>query len=146
MARTSVPKWSGGAADSEWRVWVTVNPVWIGLMIHIQPCMNVMHLPALSSKENQVSKIVITHEVKDIEAWTSKPSMDALQGAFAPYATDIVAYTAVDGSNRIAVSANIHDMVGMRAFSSTAEAAANMKKSGVVVDTLIWHIEGSPAT
>ena len=87
-------------------------------------------------------KIVITHEVKDIEAWTSKPSMDALQGAFAPFATDTVAYTAVDGSNRVAVSANVHDIEGMTAFSSTPEAAANMEMGGVIVSTLVWHVDG----
>mgnify|MGYP003573639091 CR=1 FL=1 len=87
-------------------------------------------------------RIVITHEVKDVEAWASKPSMDALQGAFAPFATDTVAYTAVDGSNRIAVSANVHDMEGMAAFSSTPEAAANMEKGGVIVSTMVYHIEG----
>ena len=89
-------------------------------------------------------KIVITHEVKDVEAWASKLSMDALQGAFAPFATDTVAYTAVDGSNRVAVSANVHDMEGMTAFSSTPEAAANMELGGVIVSTAVWHIDGGP--
>ena len=88
-----------------------------------------------------MSKIVITHEVKDVADWTSKPSMDALQGAFAPFATDVVAYTAVDGSNRIAVSADVHDMEGMMAFSSTPEAAANMEMGGVIVSTMVYHVE-----
>ncbi len=92
-----------------------------------------------------MSKIVITHEVKDVEAWISKPSMNALLGAFAPFAADIVAYTAVDGSNRIAVSANIHDMEGMMTFSSTPEATANMELSGVIVSTMVWHAESGPA-
>ena len=89
-------------------------------------------------------KIVITHEVKDVEAWASKPSMDALHGAFAPFATDTVAYTAVDGSNRVAVSTNVHDMEGMTAFSSTPEAAANMEMGGVIGSTLVWHLDGGP--
>jgi hypothetical protein len=91
-----------------------------------------------------MSKIVITHEVKDTNAWASKPSMDALQGALAPFATDIVAYTSVYGSNRVAVSANVHDMDGMTAFSSTPEAAANMERSGVIASTLVWHVDGGP--
>ena len=64
--------------------------------------------------------IVITHDVKDVKAWASKPNMDVLQGAFAPFATDTVAYTAVDGSNRVAISTNVHDMEGMTAFYTAA--------------------------
>jgi hypothetical protein len=89
-------------------------------------------------------KIVITHEVKDVEVWASKPNMDVLQGAFAPFATDTVAYIAVDGSNRIAVSTHVHDMEGMTAFASTPEAAANMELGGVIASTLVWHVDGGP--
>lgn len=86
-------------------------------------------------------KIVITHDVADVEKWTSKNSMDALQKAFAPYATDVVAYVAADGSNRVAVAANIHDMEGMMAFAQTPEAAANMEVGGVIQTSLVYHTE-----
>lgn len=86
-------------------------------------------------------KIVITHQVKDVKEWSSKPSMDTLHKAFAPFATDVVAYVAVDGSNQVAVSANIHDMEEMMAFSQTPEAAANMEAGGVIPTTLVYHIE-----
>jgi len=86
-------------------------------------------------------KIVITHQVKDVKEWAAKPNMDILQKAFAPYATEVVAYAAVDGSNQVAVSANVHNMEGMMAFTQTPEAAANMEKGGVIQTTLVFHIE-----
>lgn len=89
-------------------------------------------------------RIVMTHEVEDVEKWADKPSMDILQKALAPFATEVVAYVAVDGSNQIAVSANVHNMEGMMAFSQTPKAAANMEKGGVIVSTLVTHIEPDP--
>jgi len=85
-------------------------------------------------------RIVITHPVKDVKLWASKG--DERAEIFAPFATEAVDYVAADGSNKVAVAANIHDMDGMMAFMQTPEAAASMEAHGVL-QPLVFHMEGS---
>jgi hypothetical protein len=67
-------------------------------------------------------KMVATHEVKDAKHWASKGAERV--EILSPFATDIVSYVAADGSNKVAISANIHDMAGMMAMMQSPEAAA----------------------
>ena len=85
-------------------------------------------------------RIVITHEVKDVKHWASKG--DERVEIIGPFATDIVSYVAADGSNRVALSANIHDMEGMMAMSQTPEAAAAMESHGVI-PPIVFHLEAA---
>jgi len=85
-------------------------------------------------------KIVATHEVKDVKHWASKG--DERVEIIGPFATDIISYVAADGSNRVAVSANIHNMEGMMAMMQTPEAAAAMESHGVI-QPVIFHIEAA---
>jgi hypothetical protein len=85
-------------------------------------------------------KIVVTHTVKDVKFWASKD--DERLEILAPFATDLVSYVAADGSNQVAVAANIHDMEGMMAFMQTPEAAAAMEAHGVIPPP-IFHIESA---
>jgi len=85
-------------------------------------------------------RVVITHSVKDVKLWASKGDERA-QGA-APFATEVVDYVAADGSNKVAVSANIHDMDGMMAFMQTPESAASMEAHGVI-PPYVLHVESS---
>jgi hypothetical protein len=85
-------------------------------------------------------KIVVTHAVKDVKFWASKD--DERIEILAPFATDLVSYVAADGSNQVAVAANIHDMEGMMAFMQTPEAAAAMEAHGVIPPP-IFHIESA---
>jgi len=55
-------------------------------------------------------RIVATHAVKDVKHWASQG--DKRVEDLTPFGTDLVDYVAADGSNRVAVSVNIHDMVG----------------------------------
>jgi hypothetical protein len=84
--------------------------------------------------------MVVTHEVKDVKHWASKG--DERVEVLAPFGTDIVSYVAADGSNRIAVSANIHDMEGMMAMSQTPESVAMMEAHGVI-PPIVFHIEAA---
>jgi hypothetical protein len=84
---------------------------------------------------------VATHAVKDAKHWASKS--DERVEAFAPFATDVVSYVAADGSNQVAISANIHDMEGMMAFMQSSEGAAAMEAHGVIQPVII-HIEAPP--
>ena len=71
-------------------------------------------------------RIVATHTVEDVKHWASKG--DERVEVIGPFATEVVSYVAADGSNQVAVSANVHNMEGMMAFSQTPKAAANMEK------------------
>lgn len=77
-------------------------------------------------------KMVLTHKVVEIERWLRGKEERA--AAIAPYATDITDYVAVDGSDNIALTADIHDMDGLQAMldSPPPEVAAQMESHGVV--------------
>jgi hypothetical protein len=77
-------------------------------------------------------KMVITHAVVDIERWlTGKAERAAVIGTFGTKVTD---YVAVDGSKKIAVTVEIHDMARMQAVmaSPSPEDAAAMERHGVI--------------
>ena len=77
-------------------------------------------------------RMVITHEVVDIERWlTGKAERAAAIGSVG---TDVTDHVALDGSNRIAVTATIHDTAAMQALldSPPPEVAAQMEAHGVV--------------
>jgi len=77
-------------------------------------------------------KMVMTHSVVEIERWLrGKEERAAVIGS---YATDVTDFVAVDGSNRIAVTADIHDLEGDQAMlaSPPAEVAAQMESHGVL--------------
>jgi hypothetical protein len=82
---------------------------------------------------------VIARPVKDVKKWASKS--DQLAQAFAPFATEAVDPLAsgknsrgasdesgrgdVEPSSRVAIAANLHDLVGLQAFAQTPPAAAD---------------------
>ena len=77
-------------------------------------------------------KVVMIHKVVEIERWLK--GKEGRAAAIAPYATDITDYVAADGSNNIALTADIHDMEGIQAMleSPPAEVAAQMESHGVI--------------
>lgn len=83
-------------------------------------------------------RIVATHEVKDVKHWASKG--DERVEVIGPFGTELVSYVAADGSNKVAVSVNIHDMEGLMAFMQTPEAAAAMESHGVI-PPVVFHLE-----
>ena len=85
-------------------------------------------------------RIVVTHEVKDVKHWASKG--DERVEIIGPFATEIVSYVAADGSNKVAVSANVHNMEGLMAMMQTAEAAAAMEAHGVI-QPVVFHVEAA---
>lgn len=83
-------------------------------------------------------KMVITHAVVDIEQWVNgKAERAATIGAFATNVTD---YVAADGSNNIAVTADVHDMAGAQAMmaSPSPDAAAAMERHGVTPPLTVY--------
>jgi hypothetical protein len=85
-------------------------------------------------------KIVATHAVEDVNHWASKG--DERVEILGQFGTEIVSYVAADGSNQVAVSANIHDMEGLMAFMQTPEAAAAMGSHGVIAP-VVFHVEAA---
>jgi hypothetical protein len=87
-----------------------------------------------------MAKIVFTHPVVEIERWLKGKQERA--DAFAAFGTDVRDYVATDGSNQIAITAEIHDMEGTQAMlaSPPPDVAALMEKHGVL-QPLIAFIE-----
>ncbi len=85
-------------------------------------------------------KVVITHAVKDVDTWLKgKAERVALFGQFATNVTD---HVAMDGSNHVAITADIHDMAGAQAVmtSPSPEQAAAGERHGVIPPITV-HIE-----
>jgi len=83
-------------------------------------------------------KIVITHAVVDIERWLK--GKDERAAVISAYATQVTDYVAMDGSNNIAVTADVHDMAGAQAMmaSPSPEDAAAMERHGVLPPLMVY--------
>lgn len=87
-------------------------------------------------------KMVITHGVADVDKWLGfrAERADALAGLGG---SDVVDHVAHDGSNMVAVSANVSDVDGMMnaLASPPPEVAAAMEKHGVL-PPVVAYVEG----
>jgi hypothetical protein len=84
--------------------------------------------------------MVATNTVQDVQHWASKG--DERVEFIGPFATEIVSYVAADGSNQVAVSANIHNVEGLMAWMQSSEAAAAFESHGVI-PPVVLHIEAA---
>ena len=83
-------------------------------------------------------KMVITHAVVDIDRW--------LQGKaerveiISKYATTVTDHVAAEGSNNVAITADIHDMAGLQALmdSPSPEDAAAEERHGVIQPMTVY--------
>jgi hypothetical protein len=83
-------------------------------------------------------KVVIMHKVVDVERWLKgKAERAAVVGA---YATNVTDHVAMDGSNNIAVTADVHDLAGAQAMmaSPSPEDAAAMERHGVIPPLTVY--------
>lgn len=87
-------------------------------------------------------KMVITHNVVDVANWLQHKAerADAIAALGGTNAVDHVAY---DGSNVVAISADVDDAAAMMAALSSppAEVAAAMERHGVI-PPLTAYVEG----
>jgi hypothetical protein len=78
-------------------------------------------------------RVVLTHAVVDIERWLNGKAerAEAIESGSGSNVTD---YVAEDGSNRIAVTADVSDLAAMQAMlaSPPPEVLAGMEDHGVV--------------
>ncbi len=77
-------------------------------------------------------RIVITHAVVDVERWLAGKAERA--STISAYATEVTDYVALDGSNTIAVTADVHDLAGAQAMmaSPSPDEVAAMERHGVL--------------
>jgi hypothetical protein len=83
-------------------------------------------------------KVVITHKVEDVERWLAgKAERAAVIGR---YGTNVSDHVAADGSNNIAITADVHDMAGAQAMmaSPSPEDAAAMGRHGVILPLAVY--------
>jgi len=80
-----------------------------------------------------VPRVVITHAVEDIDRWLGgkEGRATAIESASGSNVTD---YVAADGSNNIAVTADVSDVVAMQSMmaSPSPDVLARMQEHGVV--------------
>jgi hypothetical protein len=77
-------------------------------------------------------RVVLTHAVEDLQRWLEGKAERA--AAIGAAGTNVTDYVALDGSNKIAVTTDVHDMDAAQAMitSPPPEVAAAMQKHGVV--------------
>ena len=78
-------------------------------------------------------KVVITHAVVDIERWL-KGKADRAAAIESGSGTNVTDYVAHDGSNNIAVTADVQDIEALQAMlaSPPPEVLAKMQEHGVI--------------
>jgi hypothetical protein len=76
-------------------------------------------------------RMVITHDVADIDRWLNGKAERA--AAIGSAGTNVTDYVALDGSNHVAVTADIDDLDAVQALlaSPPPEVAAQMESHGV---------------
>jgi hypothetical protein len=77
---------------------------------------------------------VITHEVDDVEHWLSSPKREEVFGSMG---ISVRTFRDPDGSNKVALIAEIPDMNAFEEFMGTEEAAEAMRHDGVRPQTLL---------
>jgi hypothetical protein len=77
-------------------------------------------------------KMVVTHTVVDIDRWLLGKA-ERVEG-ISKWATSVTDYVAADGSNNVAITADIHDMAGLQAAmdSPPPEDTAVQERHGVI--------------
>ena len=87
-----------------------------------------------------MAKLLATHSVVDVDRWLGGKAERA--ASIGKYATDVTDYVAADGSNNVAITADVHDMAGLQALMSspTPEAIAEQERHGVM-QPIIAYVE-----
>lgn len=78
-----------------------------------------------------MTRMVITHDVADIDRWLKGKAESA--AAIGSVGTKVSDYVALDGSNHVAVTADIDDLDPVQALltSPPSEVAASMESHGM---------------
>ena len=81
-------------------------------------------------------KMVIAHPVIDTQRWLKgKADRVALLGQ---YATEVTDHVAINGSNNVAITLNVHDMAGLQALMNSPHPMPLPKRRATVPSSLKW--------
>lgn len=85
-----------------------------------------------------MARMVITHSVVDIDRWLQGKAERA--AAIGEVGSNVTDYVAVDGSNTIAITADVPDVEAAQAMlaSPSPETAAAMEKHGVLPPVAVY--------
>ena len=77
-------------------------------------------------------RMVVTHAVVEIDRWLQGKAERA--EIIGKYATNVTDHVAADGSNSVAITADIHDMAGLQELiaSPSPEDTAAQERHGVI--------------
>ncbi len=83
-------------------------------------------------------KMVVTHSVVEIERWLQ--GKDERAAIIGKYATNVTDHVAADGSNNVAITADIHDLPGLQQLmaSPSPEDTATEERHGVVQPITVY--------
>jgi len=84
-------------------------------------------------------RVVVTHAVEDVQRWLNGKAARAA-AIESGSGSNVVDYVAQDGSNTIAISADVSDLAAMGAMlaSPSPEVAAAMQEHGVVPPLTVY--------
>lgn len=77
---------------------------------------------------------LITHEVDDVDHWSSSPKRAEV---FGPLGIALRTFRDPSGSNKVGIVAEIPDLEAFNAFMQTDAAAEAMRHDGVRAETLV---------
>jgi len=83
---------------------------------------------------------VITHEVDDVEHWLSSPKREEV---FGPMGVTVRTFRDPEGSNKVALIAEIPDMDAFQEFMQSDAATDAEKHDGVKSETILVLSEGA---
>jgi hypothetical protein len=85
-----------------------------------------------------MAKMVITRAVVDVKRWLQGKSERVAE--FVTFATNVTDHVAADGSNNVAITADIHDMAGAQAAmdSPSPDGAAAAERHGVIPPATVY--------
>ena len=84
--------------------------------------------------------IVINHRVEDVERWLKYKAERA--AAISPFGSHVTDHVAMDGSNNVAVTADVHDVAALEAaLASPPPALAETMQRHGVIPPLTVHVE-----
>jgi muconolactone delta-isomerase len=88
-------------------------------------------------REDEVSRIVITHSVQDVERWLRGK---AERAASLPGATNVTDLVAMDGSNHAALVFDVDDLDALKAVLSSVppQMAARAESHGVIMPMTVY--------
>jgi hypothetical protein len=83
-----------------------------------------------------VPKLVLTHRVADVDTWLGYNAQRVAD--LAPFGSNITDHVAMDGSNSVAVSIDVHDMAGLQAAmaSPDPDRVASMASQGIILPVM----------